>query len=180
MREPAFTNCGTGQHLDCLNSRRWSNAAYESALDSAFVVDRKPDGLLFGMRPRNSMPAMRLDQHVVAGTHVVQRRVLFELEHGRARQQYNPFGAPVVVPEPFGTRVSHGYDPLHVQALPRDEHVDALFTAALRFEAEQVTRLKLHGSTSRQLSLHTRQPVDHPRVHLADPRMDTHCPFIPP
>jgi hypothetical protein len=78
---------GHAQQVGCLNSRRWSNAAYESALNSAFVVDRKPDGLLFGMRPRNAMPAMRFDQHIVARTHVVQRRVLFELEHGRARQQ---------------------------------------------------------------------------------------------
>ena len=86
-QRPAFTNCGPGQHLGALNSRRWTNATDEPALDSAFVIDRKPDGLLFGMRPGNAMSAMRLDQHVVAGTHVVQRRVLFELEHGRARQQ---------------------------------------------------------------------------------------------
>jgi hypothetical protein len=42
--------------------------------------------------------------------------------------------------------VSHRHDPFHVQAPPHDEHVDALFAAALRFEAEQVTRLlkRLH------------------------------------
>ncbi|BAN26683.1 hypothetical protein BRPE64_CCDS06000 [Caballeronia insecticola] len=41
--------------------------------------------------------------------------------------------------------MAHRHDSLYIQTLTSDEHVDPLVAIALRFDAEQVSRLQLHG-----------------------------------